>query len=271
MTHLQCNMHTHTTFSDGQNSPEEMARTAEALNMRTLGFTDHIFTPGYENETLPRDMSGYVDRISALAEEYSGRLEIVCGLEEEFAVWADAPGVRYRIGSRHSIWRDGYQFLIDNTPEEFGEGVDRLYGGDVRAAVTDYYRLLCSDVQEHVPEIMGHLDLVRKFNTAGRFFDEDSAWYRAAALEAAQAAGEKGVIFEINTANIARKRRNIFYPADFVLKYILEHGWPVMVNSDAHYAGMLTGAFGLARRRLLDIGFRSVAVWENGGFTECAL
>ena len=89
--------------------------------------------------------------------------------------------------------------------------------------------------------------------------------------EAAQTAGEKGVIFEINTSNIARKRRNIFYPADFILKYILEHGWPVMVNSDAHYAGMLTGAFGLARRRLLDVGFRSVTVWEDGSFKEIAI
>ena len=271
MTHLQCNMHTHTFLSDGKDSPREMAETAIALNMKTLGFSDHVFTPGYEQDSLPKDMTDYVEQISSLADEYRDRLEIVCGVEEEFEVWNDAPGIQYRIGSRHSIWRDGYQFLIDNTPEEFDEGVDRLYGGDTKEAVSDYYRLLCSDVEKHVPEIMGHLDLVRKFNTAGRFFDEDAAWYRSAALEAAQTAGEKGVIFEINTSNIARKRRNIFYPADFILKYILEHGWPVMVNSDAHYAGMLTGAFGLARRRLMEIGFSSVMVWEDGGFRDCAI
>ncbi len=271
MIHLQCNLHTHTNMSDGRNTAREMAEEAVSRNMRTLGFTDHVSTPGYEELSLPADLTGYVREITSLAQEYKDRLEIVCGLEEEFASWADAPGIQYRIGSRHSIWKGGERFQIDETPEEFADGVERLYGGDVREAVTDYFRHLCSDVEEHVPEIMGHVDLVRKLNTAGRFFDEDSAWYRAAVLEAVQAAGEKGVIFELNSSNVARKRRNIFYPADFALKHILEKGWPVTVTSDAHYAGMITGAFGLARRRLEDIGFRSVIVWENGGFAECGL
>ena len=35
------NLHTHTTFCDGKNTPEEMVRAALSLGMDSLGFSGH--------------------------------------------------------------------------------------------------------------------------------------------------------------------------------------------------------------------------------------
>lgn len=44
---IQGMVHCHTTYSDGQNTIEEMARAAEAMGMRYLTFTDHSPTASY--------------------------------------------------------------------------------------------------------------------------------------------------------------------------------------------------------------------------------
>ena len=44
------NIHTHTTFSDGKNTPEEMIERAKELGFVSLGFSDHsetVFDPHY--------------------------------------------------------------------------------------------------------------------------------------------------------------------------------------------------------------------------------
>ena len=38
---IKANFHTHSTFSDGANTPEEMVQTAISLGMTALGFSDH--------------------------------------------------------------------------------------------------------------------------------------------------------------------------------------------------------------------------------------
>lgn len=262
-----CNLHTHTDRSDGTSPAEAAVLTALEKGLSTLGFSDHVHTPWLADDTLPSDLGPYISENLRLAREYRGRIEIVCGLENEFDCWQADDRLQYVIGSRHSISFGDRQFLIDETPEDFGTGVREFYGGDVRAAVTDYYRHLAEDIPEYRPDIIGHLDLIRKFNRSSRFFDENAGWYRNAALEAAEAAGDTGAVFEVNTSNIARKRRRILYPADFILRFILEKGYPVMLSSDSHDPSLLVGAFDSAARRLREMGFRSVTVWKDGGFT----
>ena len=54
------------------------------------------------------------------------------------------------------------------------------------------------------PDILGHIDLVKKLNADGSFFDEESPRYKAAALKALQAARENDCILEVNTGGVYR-------------------------------------------------------------------
>ena len=141
----------------------------------------------------------------------------------EFDCWQFDDSLQYHIGSRHCLPVGDEVFVIDESPEMLEDGIRRYYGGDAMAMVKDYYAHLGRDIPRFRPDIIGHFDLIRKFNRDDRFFTEESPSYHRAALEAAEAAGETGAIFEINTGSIARKRRKIFFPANFLLKFFLEN------------------------------------------------
>ena len=61
-------------------------------------------------------------------------------------------------------------------------------------------------------DIVGHFDLLTKFNERRCFFDEESPAYRRAALRAMEALVAAGKIFEVNTGAISRGYRSTPYP-----------------------------------------------------------
>ena len=101
------------------------------------------------------------------------------------------------------------------------------------------------------PTILGHLDLVTKFNAGNRFFDEDSPRYRAAALEALHAADPWATLLEINTGAVSRGYRKTPYPALFLLREWRRMGGRIILTADAHSADAVVffyeGAAELAR------------------------
>ena len=56
----------------------------------------------------------------------------------------------------------------------------------------DYYRMLSQLIESGGFDILGHFDLVRKNNAAGRWFDEDSPGYLDAAIGARAALEGQG-------------------------------------------------------------------------------
>lgn len=76
------NLHTHTVFSDGTCTPEEMAQAAIEKNMLSLGFSDHSpmdhdLTYCVKHQALP----AYCREIRRLKEKYKDQIEIALGLE----------------------------------------------------------------------------------------------------------------------------------------------------------------------------------------------
>lgn len=268
---IKADLHTHTVRSDGNSSAEQAVLQAAEKGVSVLGFSDHCYTPWYDWGSLGKDLSAYIEENTSLADRFAGIIEIVCGIENEFDCWQEDSRLQYRIGSRHSIGFPDGRILIDESPVFLEEGLSRWYGGSGMALVRDYYRHIAEDVPKFAPDIIGHFDLVRKFNLSGRYFDENCSAYRKAALEAAEAAGDSGAIFEVSTVNLNRKRRHILFPADFILKFILEKGYPVTLSSDAHDPSHICGHFGYASSHLADLGFRSIMVWKNGSFNDVSL
>ena len=111
---IPANLHTHTSFCDGENTAEEMIEQALALQFITLGFSSHADPP----QGVPMDIPSYLNHIRSLQWEYRGKLDILCGVELDnimdprfvaeglsgsSTVPASGMGVEYRIGSTHNI------------------------------------------------------------------------------------------------------------------------------------------------------------------------
>ena len=92
-------------------------------------------------------------------------------------------------------------------------------------------------------EIVGHLDLVRKFNAKRPYFDEKADWYREEIGKTAAAVAKSGKIAEVNTGAISRGWLDDAYPSEEFRGMLREKGVKFILSSDAHAADAIDCAF----------------------------
>ena len=237
-------LHVHTTFSDGRSTPEEVVLAAIGKGMTTLGFSDHSYTHFDTAYCIPKEqISAYLSEINVLKEKYAGQIEIRCGIEQDF--WSEEPveGYDYVIGSVHYV-KAGDEYLpVDESRQRLLDGVDRHFGGDLYALAEAYYETVARVAEKLRPSIIGHFDLISKFNEGGTLFDESHPRYTAAWQAAADKLLAAKIPFEINTGAISRGYRTTPYPAAPIREYLAARGARFLLSSDSHRADTLCFGF----------------------------
>ena len=237
-------LHTHTTYSDGKTSPEEMVRAALRLGLDEIGISDHSYTDFDESYCMKKSaIPAYLAEIAALKEKYKGVISVRCGVEQDLFSKESTLPFDYAIGSAHYLFAGGKYHPIDEKKADFIELCERFYGGDYYALAEDYYRGVSTFADREDITIIGHLDLITKFNEGGALFDEKDPRYLAAATKCIDRLAAAGKTFEINTGAIARGYRTEPYPSAPLLAYIREKGCPLILSSDAHSPSTIAFAF----------------------------
>ena len=244
MRYPKCNLHTHTTYCDGANTPEEMVLEAIRLGMTTLGFSGHSYTSFDTCSMTEQGTAEYRTEVARLKQKYADQIRILCGIEQDFCSPPVAEGYNYIIGSVHYLLKDGEYHSVDADVETFRKAVDEHFGGDVYKFIREYYETLAQVAEKTKCDIIGHFDLVEKFNGDGQLFDSTDYRYRRPAIDALDELLKKDRIFEINTGAIGRGYRKMPYPSPYLLRRIAEKRGRVMINSDAHKKEQLLCAFG---------------------------
>ena len=266
------NLHTHTTFCDGKNTPEELIHEAIRMDMDSLGFSSHAPLAGQEDWTMsPEDVPRYRTEILSLRERYTGRLEIFLGLEQDYYSPPPGNGWDYLIGSVHCVEKGGRLLPVDYLPEDFVRSVRQYYGGDYYAFAEDYYRLVGGIAERTGCQIVGHFDLITKFNEGDSLFDTGHPRYINAALEALDRLAQHDVIFEINTGAMSRGYRSAPYPAPALLRAMRERSLPICITSDCHDRSNLLYAFLQAEELARSCGYRERMVLTGQGFVPVEL
>ena len=193
--------------------------------------------------------SAYQQEILRLQKVYKEKIRIFLGIEQDYYSAPADPAYEYRIGSVHYVCKDGHYLSIDDTPEILRDGVETLYGGDWYSLCEDYYRLAADVISRTGCQIVGHFDLITKFNEKYSFFQQSHPRYREAALGALNQLLERKAVLEINTGAISRGWCRDPYPAPFLLEEMGRQGASVILSSDAHRREDLL--FGLTEARTL--------------------
>jgi histidinol-phosphatase (PHP family) len=157
---------------------------------------------------------------------------------------------------------------VDSDPDELVEDVRRYCGGDFSCLYRIYYETVSQIVEKTNADIIGHIDLITKFNEDGQMFSVDDPTYRMAALDAVDVLLEKDRFFEINSGAISRGCRTTPYPAPFILKEIHDRGGRIMLSSDAHATNTMLFQFEQSMELARSVGYRSVWVLTPEGFRE---
>ena len=228
------NYHTHSRYVDGRDRPEDMVRQAIALGCEELGFSEHAYIPFDSCGMTPERTEDYKREIRALKEKYAGRIRILLGVEQDYYSPLPTDDYEYVIGSVHYLYKDGRYLTVDHTREKQIRFVREYYGGDYYAFIEQYYAMVGEIYERTHCTIVGHFDLVTKFNEAGDLFDTAHPRYRRAALSALDRLCACPVIFEVNTGAIARGYRSKPYPEDFLLAELRRRKMPLLPSSDCH-------------------------------------
>jgi histidinol-phosphatase (PHP family) len=267
------NLHIHTNYSDGKDSPEEIVTEAIRRGFDSIGFSEHTYMPfsSYPHQLTPNDMDKYSSEIRALKLKYRGKLDIFCGLE--FEMFSDVPtaGFDYMIGSVHYLDLEGQILGFDHGLAETLEYVNTNFGGDGISFAKKYFETVSSLPEKRNFDILGHFDLVTKNNDVGKFIDTTSKEYLDLGFAAIHALRGKIPFFELNTGAISRGYRTSPYPQIDFLKEFNSLGFGVVITSDCHDKNYLDCHFDEAVELLSAAGFRSKFVLTDHGFEEDAL
>ncbi len=240
-------------------APADYLEAARGKGLREIGFADHYplgllgVKPHAEVTMSPEELPQYVSEIKALAAgekeirvKLGAEVDYLPGKEKELARLLAREPFDYVIGSIHFM--DDWDFTHPYFAARFEEA-------DLEAVYRRYFELLWQACRSGLFDIIGHIDVIKKFG------------YRLppAALEpylqrTARILKECGLCYELNSAGRAAPAAE-FYPGRRLLELCCREGVPVTLGSDAHAPDQVGRYFDEALQLLQEVGYRELAVF----------
>lgn len=237
--------------------PEEYVKQALKVGLTEIGFSDHAPLVSHEDPRYTMDRSQlplYHDMVEKVQKQFD-KFTIKLGLEADYLPGFESQtrellaGYPYDfvIGSIHFI--DRWAF---DDPEEKVKWKDK----DINRVYRDYYKLLRQSAESGLFDILGHVDLVKKF---GHRASEDLTPEVAKTAEVFKKAD---VTIEVNTSGL-RKPVGEIYPSLEVLKIYAKHSVPITFSSDSHDPADVGRDYDKARDLALAAGYRDYRVFKK--------
>ena len=216
---------------------------------------------GYTVERLAEEFDAYAETVAKLSQEFTGRLVVLRGFEaevvpassyrEEMHAYRDRYEFEYMVGSVHHV----KEIPIDGELSDFQRVLVEV--GSLEKLAIRYYQSVTEMVEALRPEVVGHLDLVRK--NAAPNASLDTPAIRNAADQALDAVVKHNCILDLNTAGY-RKGLGSPYPAAWLVRRAHEKDIGFCFGDDSHGPDQVGAGIDEARRYLLDNGVDQVAV-----------
>ena len=214
-------------------SMRAFVEAAIARGLSEIAFTDHVplyFLPGDDPDPgiamTAAELPGYVEEVRALNTEFAGRIDVLLGLEADYAEGHE-PALAAILASHD------WDVVLGSVHWVKGDWIDAPHSGarherEGSAALwSEYYRLLAKAAAAGFFDVLAHFDLPKKF---GHRMPPEAADAEAGAIRAAQAAG---VAVEVSSAGL-RKTVAEEYPSPPLLTRLVAAGVPIVFSSDAH-------------------------------------
>ena len=263
---MLANYHTHTTFCDGKNSPEEIVLYAIEKGFSSIGFSGHGYTP-FDFRYCMKDTKGYIKEISGLKDKYGKKIEIYCGVEEDAFSYTNRDDFDYIIGSSHYFHIQDKYYPIDSNYDCFKKCME-VFDYDMINLAETYYRTFVSYIADRKPDIIGHFDVITKFDEIGKQFYLNNSDYLKIVKKYIKLASQADVIFEVNTGAMARGIRKTPYLGEELLYILKLQGSKLILSSDSHSVETLTYCFDEMEYMLRNIGFECVYELCKGEFKK---
>lgn len=270
--------HAHSRFDDGKEELESYIIAATDRNFNVFGFSPHAPVNFETDWHMKSDnFEEYVQTTKFLREKYKDTMEIYTGLETDYYLgctdWRNKKGIDYTIGAVHflKIEETGRYMPVDDSGLQFEESVKEGFDGNIDAFISAYYSQIREMLLKMTPNIVAHLDVIRKNNINKTYFDEDDEHYREEVLKTLEIISLTHVIVEVNTGGIARGYVKGPYPSIWILEACRDLDIPIMLNSDSHTPENIDAYYPQVTQLLKYVGFNSQRVLTGGQWRDVSL
>lgn len=264
------NFHIHTDFCDGKSTPEEIVLYAIEKGFDAIGFSGHGYTP-YDISYCIKDMNGYISSVNKLKAKYKNKIQIYLGIEEDSFSLINRNDFDYIIGSCHYFCVDEKYYPVDLSCDFFKKCLHDFFDDDIIKLSHAYYESFCYYIKKRKPDIVGHFDLITKFDEWEEQLFLNNDEYLKLSEKYILEAMKNDVVFEVNTGAISRGYRHFPYPNENLLYLLKKNDKKVMISSDSHSFDTLDFYFEETKKILRDIGFQYAYTIYNNKFIKYSL
>jgi len=256
---LPADIHMHTKLcGHAVGEIHEYIERGIALGLEAIGFSFHLpvaIPVPYKVNKTREEMDFLVTEIDRLRRTYGatipilfgGEADYLPGSEREVEELAAAYPLDYLIGSVHFVG----DWAFDHPAE-----IERYADWDLRELYARYFGLVRDAVRTRLFDIVGHIDLVKKFG-----YRPSSDWSEILG-ETCAAIRTQDLCVEINTAGFDKPVKEQ-YASDPFIRECFELGIPIAFGSDAHAPREVGRYFGEAVALARGAGYRSYAYFGN--------
>ncbi|MBN1253298.1 MAG: histidinol-phosphatase [Bacteroidales bacterium] len=269
------NYHSHTSFSDGKGEAELYAISAIEHKMYAYGYSCHSPVPFYSGWNMKfENLLAYINEIKRLKIKYQDKIKIFLGMEIDYI--KNIIGINnfkhlnldYTIGGVHFLgfFDDGSAWDYDGGKIKYEKGLKELFNNDIKSLVKYYYEQVNNMIIDEKPDIVAHLDLIKKYNKGNFFFDENEKWYKDLVFETLNIISKSDSILEVNTRGVLKGLNEEFYPSNFVLDKCKELNIKMCINADTHNPTDVMALLPEVRNLLIDKGFKEFYIFDEKGW-----
>lgn len=259
-------LHTHSEYCQhGRDTLNLYIEEAIEKGIKFLGFSGHFPLPqGFrdpagDSAMKKHDLKNYLHEINywkKIIEEKkiklfkSAEVDYIPEFKEEIFSEVSETGWDYLIGSVHFIGDWNFDF----SEEIFKKGLKNL---SIEDAYKDYYHLVREMVQTGKFDIVGHLDLIKKF----AYFPQTDFDYGLD--ETLDCIRDYKMVLEVDTAGLDKKIGEI-YPSEDILRKARDQGIEITLGSDAHESFQVARHYKTAFDIISKAGYNSLVIPNKG-------
>lgn len=245
--------HMHSVLSDGKNKHEEMVLAAVEKGLDEIGFSDHVCIKPVNWAMSAVDMQVMSNQIWQIQKKFQDKITIRYGIEMDYfpgkeaelkAIIESVP-LDYVIGSVHFIG----DWNFDTDKSLYGKWTnDQLY--------TIYFDLINKAARSGLFDIIGHLDIIKKFQV---YPESDLSELFE---ETIKILAKNNLVVELNTGGADRPCGE-FTPGRMLLEMCYKHNVDITLGSDAHHKSQIARHYETAIDLLKDIGYTEYISFEK--------
>ena len=277
---LTMDLHTHTKYSHGADTPRAMYAAACQKGLTLLGFSEHSPRPGgfdYTHEyreQLTRHLPDYVAEVQACKANpqsgANGPCRVLFGMEMDWLAGeldyttraCKAFDFDYLIGSVHFLDRWGYDDGTGPWEDAPQDVCEQRY--------VAYFNAWKDMLQSGLFNIAAHPDLIKIFSV-----EQFHIWLQKPDAQAQiraclTALRDGGMAMEISSAGL-RKPCHEIYPAPLIMQWAREISVPVTFASDAHSVKDVARAFPQLLSYALAFGFTEQVFFDHGAMETLSI